>query len=214
MPARPSHEVLPLPPIYSRLLRRGDSPIATSARVQVTFEGSPMLANGSKAFARGNSPPPPPPPGGRAKIWAQYMRVYGDILDSQQDVTCAPSVCKAPSKAHPWRLGLRTVWHLPTQASYGCAHAVWDDHRHVVHTKRSRILPTGLKLGGTMGFGSTAKVLAECKLKYYRISEWEGPRSQKQHLHSRAFPGLRHDPVSHDQVASMGTRKLACACGL
>ena len=27
--------------------------------------------------------------------------------------------------------------------------------------------------GCTMRFGSTAKVLAECKLKYYRISEWD-----------------------------------------
>ena len=25
--------------------------------------------------------------------------------------------------------------------------------------------------GGTLRFGGTAKVLAECKLKYYRISE-------------------------------------------
>ena len=29
-------------------------------------------------------------------------------------------------------------------------------------------------LSGTMGLGSTAKVLAKCKLKYYRISECLG----------------------------------------
>ena len=28
-------------------------------------------------------------------------------------------------------------------------------------------------LGRTMRFGSTAKVLLKCKLKYYRISEWD-----------------------------------------
>ena len=28
--------------------------------------------------------------------------------------------------------------------------------------------------GGTVRFGITARVLAKCMLKYYRISEWEG----------------------------------------
>ena len=51
----------------------------------------------------------------------------------------------------------------------------------------SRLLPAGqwtlldLRLvmmgyGRTMRFGSTAKVLAECMLKCYRISEWDGCR--------------------------------------
>ena len=59
-------------------------------------------------------------------------------------------------------------------ASMACSlRFFWSQDRH-------RRIP-----GGTMRFGSTAKVLAKCKLKYYRISECGGCRL----LHSPHLPG-------------------------
>ena len=40
---------------------------------------------------------------------------------------------------------------------------------------------------GTMRFGSTAKVLAECNLKYYRISECMAPMPPVQRLPVTSF---------------------------
>ena len=41
--------------------------------------------------------------------------------------------------------------------------------------------------GCTMRFGSTAKVLAKCKLKYYRISEWDVPSMASQPVQLKAL---------------------------
>ena len=64
-----------------------------------------------------------------------------------------------------------------------------------------------------MRFGSTAKVLAKCMLKYYRISECEGTRKRQckwnvvLESHEEGSHTSRHTPVLKESDQSI-TRKL------
>ena len=65
-----------------------------------------------------------------------------------------------------------------------------------------------------MRFGSTAKVLLKCKLKYYRISEWDDVGQVAKSVHGGPNPsGLKPESLCDDcELKCSGRIAAGLAC--
>ena len=163
---------------------------------------------------------------GRAWVQACNWPQRYSLGESKFARGAVPGRSRLPQMARPplqgrwisWRCALRHA----ARHQYACATGHYEYGQVGLETPvailfNAKCLSHPAQPAGTMRFGSTAKVLAKCMLKYYRISEWLGSQLLCAHLQVRCWniPDQKvvdwadvHEMVTAAAFSSEGSRAV------